>query len=135
MNPVESLDHLSTSINVSATPIFIEQESSHANRQYIWSYQIRIENNSNTVVQLHSRYWKITDRLGKCYEVQGQGVVGEQPILHPGEIFEYTSATSLSSPSGIMEGFYDMKDRKGQTFRVHIPAFSLDSPHEERTIN
>ncbi|MGI4850401.1 MAG: Co2+/Mg2+ efflux protein ApaG [Janthinobacterium lividum] len=126
---------LSTYIKVSAIPVFIEQESSHSDGRYIWSYQIKIENSSDSTVQLHSRYWKITDSFGRCHEVRGQGVIGEQPILQPGDVFEYTSATSLTSPSGIMEGFYDMKDDEGQAFKVQIPVFSLDSPYEKRTLN
>ena len=135
MKNIRTSELISPLIKVTAVPCFIEQESSHSEGRYIWSYQVRIENSSDITVQLHSRYWKITDCFGKCHEVRGQGVVGEQPVLHPGDIFEYTSATSLSSPSGIMEGFYDMKDLKGHKFQVQIPVFSLDSPYQQRTLN
>jgi ApaG protein len=79
-------------------------------------------------VQLKNRYWKIIDSNGIEQEVRGEGVVGEQPILNPGEKFEYTSGTPLSTPSGFMEGHYEMETIKGNRFEAAIPQFSLDSP-------
>ena len=81
-------------------------------------------------VQLRNRHWRITDSLGRVQEVRGPGVVGEQPILHPGESFEYTSGTPLKTPSGIMVGTYQMEAHGGERFDIAIPAFSLDSPHQ-----
>ncbi len=84
---------------------------------------------------LGNRYWRITDSLGRVQEVRGAGVVGEQPILHPGEAFEYTSGTPLKTPSGIMVGTYQMESTGGERFEIAIPAFSLDSPHQAIRLN
>jgi ApaG protein len=86
-------------------------------------------------VQLLSRYWHITDSMGRVQEVRGAGVVGEQPTLKPGEFYEYTSGTPLHTPSGIMHGTYEMRTATGERFAVEIPAFSLDSPHQKRQLN
>ena len=86
-------------------------------------------------MQLRRRHWRITDALGRVKEVRGPGVVGEQPVLHPGESFEYTSGTPLSTPSGIMVGSYEMETGDGRSFAVAIPAFSLDSPHQTVRLN
>jgi ApaG protein len=91
---------------------------------------VRIENKSVETVQLLRRHWKITDSLGRTQEVRGEGVVGECPVLHPGEAFEYTSGTPLATPSGIMVGAYQMETENGTALEVAIPAFSLDSPHQ-----
>jgi ApaG protein len=96
---------------------------------------VRIENCGHETVQLRRRHWRITDNRGQVQEVRGPGVVGEQPVLRPGESFEYTSGTPLATPSGIMVGTYDMETRNGETFAVDIPAFSLDSPHQPVRIN
>ncbi|MGH6945678.1 MAG: Co2+/Mg2+ efflux protein ApaG, partial [Geminicoccaceae bacterium] len=77
---------------------------------------------------LISRHWRITDGLGRTMEVRGEGVVGKQPVLAPGEVFEYTSGTPLATPSGIMVGSYLMVTSAGEEFEVAIPAFSLDAP-------
>ena len=82
-----------------------------------------------------SRHWRITDALGHTQEVRGPGVIGEQPVLTPGESFEYTSGTPLSTPSGIMAGTYQMEAPNGGSFDVEIPAFSLDSPHQPKSVN
>jgi ApaG protein len=86
-------------------------------------------------VQLRARYWRITDAVGRVQEVRGPGVVGEQPVLDPGEAFEYTSGTPLPTPSGIMTGVYQMEAADGEQFDVEIPAFSLDSPHQAVNLN
>src|SRR5882757_2683667 len=86
-------------------------------------------------VQLRRRHWRITDALGRMQEVKGAGVVGEQPILGPGEMFEYTSGTPLPTPSGIMVGSYEMETKAGESFDVAVPAFSLDSPHQPIRLN
>jgi ApaG protein len=96
---------------------------------------VRIENQGQETVCLRNRHWKITDAMGRMQEVRGPGVIGEQPRLEPGEVFEYTSGAPLSTPSGIMVGSYEMEDAGGSTFDVEIPAFSLDSPHEGAKIN
>ncbi len=118
------------SITIIVEPFYLDEQSEPADSHYVWAYHVRIENNSQKVVQLKTRYWRITDSLGNVQEVRGDGVVGEQPVLDPGGSFEYTSGTPLSTPSGIMAGTYQMETTGGERFDVIIPAFSLDSPHQ-----
>ena len=94
-----------------------------------------IDNQGNEKVQLVNRHWKIIDANGTLQEVRGKGVVGEQPILNPGEKFEYTSGTPLTTSSGFMEGSYEMQGDDGNTFDVQIPQFSLDTPFENNKLN
>ncbi|MEW5727034.1 MAG: Co2+/Mg2+ efflux protein ApaG [Pseudomonadota bacterium] len=122
-------------ITVTVKPFYLDDQSSPADNHYVWAYRVRIENHSGETVQLKRRHWRITDAMGRIQEVQGAGVVGEQPVLHPGEAFEYTSGTPLPTPSGIMAGEYQMEDERGGKFDVVIPAFSLDSPHEPVRLN
>lgn len=117
-------------ITISVSPVYLEDQSSPGDNHYVWAYRVRIENKGGTTVQLKRRHWKITDAYGRIQEVQGAGVVGEQPVLHPGDSYEYTSGTPLPTPSGIMVGRYQMEAEGGERFDVDIPAFSLDSPHE-----
>ncbi len=86
-------------------------------------------------MQLRSRHWKITDALGRQQEVKGPGVVGKTPLLRPGEMFEYNSGTSLTTPSGFMGGSYQMTGESGESFDIEIPTFSLDTPNTERRLN
>jgi ApaG protein len=123
------------SIKITVKPVFLDDQSSPSDNHYVWAYQVRIENQGDDVVQLRSRYWKITDSLGRMQEVRGAGVVGEQPVLKPGETFEYTSGTPLPTPSGIMTGTYQMETSSGDRFDAAIPAFSLDSPHQTVRLN
>jgi ApaG protein len=123
------------SIKVTVEPFYLEDQSSPAEDHYMWAYHVRIENRGRETVQLRSRYWRITDNRGQVQEVRGPGVVGEQPVLRPGESFEYTSGTPLPTPSGIMVGTYHMETRGGDSFAVRIPAFSLDSPHQSVRLN
>jgi ApaG protein len=116
------------SIKVTVKPIYLEDQSSPGDNHYVWAYQVRIENHGGETVQLLRRYWRITDALGRIQEVRGAGVVGEQPVLEPGDSFEYTSGTPLATPSGIMVGSYKMVSESGELFEVRIPAFSLDAP-------
>ncbi|WP_044562589.1 Co2+/Mg2+ efflux protein ApaG [Azospirillum sp. B4] len=122
-------------IRVSVRPQFLEDQSSPRESHYVWAYTVRIENTGAETVQLRSRHWHITDARGRVQEVRGAGVVGEQPVLSPGQSFEYTSGTPLSTPSGIMVGSYQMERTDGSRFDVRIPAFSLDSPHERGSLN
>jgi len=117
-------------ISVTVTPIYLEDQSEPDENHFVWAYQVKIENDSLDTVQLRSRYWRITDANGLVQEVRGAGVVGEQPILEPGDSFEYTSGTPLNAPSGIMVGSYEMQTDHGDLIEVDIPAFSLDSPHQ-----
>ena len=122
-------------IRVDVEPIYLEEQSEPDDGQFVWAYRVQIENEGPETVQLLTRYWHITDGLGRIQEVRGAGVVGEQPVLNPGESYEYTSGTPLPTPSGIMKGTYQMKTTAGEKFDIEIPAFSLDSPHESRQVN
>lgn len=123
------------SIKVTVKPFYLEDQSSPTENRYVWAYHVRIENNGAETVQLRSRHWRITDGIGRLEEVRGPGVVGEQPVLAPGTSFEYTSASPLTTPSGIMVGTYAMETAAGESFDVAIPAFSLDSPHQAVRLN
>ena len=120
-------------ILVEVQPVFLESRSEPG--QYFWAYKVRIANGGSETVQLISRYWHITDGIGRVQEVRGAGVVGEQPVIDPGEDYEYASGTPLPTPSGIMRGNYQMRTLSGESFEIEIPAFSLDSPHEARKLN
>jgi ApaG protein len=121
------------SIQVTVEPNFVEAESGEG--RYFWAYTIEIANLGKEVVQLRTRHWRITDGNGRTEEVKGAGVVGKQPVLKPGETFAYTSGCPLATPSGIMVGTYQMQNDKGETFSIAIPAFSLDLPDAQRTVN
>ena len=123
------------SIQVTVKPVYLEEQSAPVENHYVWAYQIEIKNLGEITVQLLNRNWKITDSLGRMKEVHGPGVVGEQPMLGPGDSFEYTSGTPLSTPSGIMVGSYEMRAASGELFDVDVPAFSLDSPHQTVNLN
>jgi ApaG protein len=124
------------SITVIVTPAYLEQESTPASNEFRWAYQVRIENHGGRTVKLLSRHWRITDARGRTQEVRGAGVVGEQPVLAPGQAFEYRSWTPLATPSGIMAGSYAMEDpESGEQFDVAVPAFSLDSPYQPVRLN
>ena len=122
-------------ITVTVKPFFLEDQSSPSDSHYVWAYHVRIENQGPETVQLRNRHWRITDSLGRVQEVRGAGVVGEQPVLKPGDSFEYTSGTPLPTPSGFMVGTYQMETADGQRFDVAVPAFSLDSPHQPSRLN
>lgn len=115
-------------IRITVEPFYLEDQSSPEENRYLFAYQVRIENRGGETVQLRNRYWQITDGLGRIQEVRGAGVVGERPVLKPGDAFEYTSGTPLPTASGIMVGSYEMVTGSGERFEVAIPAFSLDSP-------
>ena len=122
-------------ITISVDTTFVEDQSEPDDFHFVWAYHIRIENEGPETVQLLRRHWHITDSQGRVHEVRGEGVVGEQPVLEPGEVFEYTSGTPLSTPSGFMVGSYQMVNGDGNHFSVSIPAFSLDSPHDISLVN
>lgn len=122
-------------IKVTVKPVFLDDQSSPSENHYVWAYHVRIENLGTETVRLRTRHWRITDAMGRLMEVRGPGVVGEQPLLRPGEAFTYTSGTPLSTPSGIMVGSYGMESEAGESFDINIPAFSLDSPHQVRHLN
>lgn len=118
------------SIRVSVEPAYLEDQSTPQEDRYVWAYRVRIENRGDTTVQLRNRHWRIADGRGHVNEVRGAGVVGQEPVIRPGESFEYTSGAPLPTPSGMMVGTYEMETPDGERFEVAIPAFSLDSPHQ-----
>ena len=122
-------------INITVNPYFLEDQSEPDDQHFVWAYQVTINNLSKESVQLKNRYWKIIDSNGIKQEVKGEGVVGEQPVLNPGEKFEYTSGTPLNTPSGFMEGHYEMETKNGLIFEVSIPQFSLDIPFSLNKLN
>lgn len=122
-------------IHIRVIPKFLEDQSDVTQNRYVWAYTVRIENHGSEAVQLINRYWRITNSSGQVQEVRGPGVVGEQPVIRPGDSFEYTSGAPLSTPSGIMVGHYEMRRDSGAGFQAAIPAFSLDSPHEKVRLN
>ncbi|MCC6779623.1 MAG: Co2+/Mg2+ efflux protein ApaG [Hyphomicrobiales bacterium] len=122
-------------IEVAVNPRFLPDRSSPENGYFFWAYTIILTNRSGETVQLKTRHWRITDAHGRLQEVRGAGVVGEEPVLGPGENFEYTSGVPLPTPSGFMAGSYGMITAGGERFDIDIPPFSLDSPQVARTIN
>ena len=122
-------------IEVTVVPNFMPDRSSVERSQYFWSYTIVIINSGQETVQLRTRHWIITDASGHRQEVRGEGVVGEQPVLAPGERFEYTSGVPLPTASGFMTGRYQMVSESGERFEIEVPTFSLDSPDGRRVLN
>ena len=122
-------------INITVNPYFLDDQSEPDEQHFVWAYQVTIDNQGNEKVQLKNRYWKIIDSNGSEQEVKGEGVVGEQPVLNPGEKFEYTSGTPLSTPSGFMGAHYEMETKTGKKFEAIIPQFSLDSPFIKNNLN
>jgi ApaG protein len=116
-------------ISVKVKSEFLPQHSNASGRRFAFSYTVQISNESNETVQLRSRHWHILHGNGRREEVRGPGVVGEQPVLRPGEDFEYSSGCVLTCPHGTMHGTYEMVSGDGVRFEVEIPAFSLSTPH------
>ena len=115
-------------ITVSARTMFIPEQSDIEAGRYVFAYTITIANTGNTTAQLISRHWIITDGMNQVQEVRGMGVVGEQPMLKPGESFEYTSGTAIATPVGTMRGSYQMVAEDGNKFDAEIPEFTLSMP-------
>lgn len=124
--------YASTTRNITVTvePVYLDEQSQPDDDKFVWAYHVQIRNDGAEAVTLRHRYWKILDGHGRVQEVRGAGVVGEQPCIAPGDVFEYTSGTPLATPSGIMLGSYEMENEDGESFDIAIPAFSLDSPYQ-----
>ena len=122
-------------VRVRVKPAFLDDQSDPEMSRYLWSYTVTIENRGGEAVQLLSRYWHITDASGRIQEVRGPGVVGAQPVIEPGQAFEYTSGCPLTTASGAMAGRYQMLAASGEAFEAEIPPFLLESPHERRQIH
>ncbi len=138
MTPTTPGDYSQTThgIRVTVRSFYLDDQSKPAEGKYVWAYRVRIENQGAATAQLLRRTWRITDGRGRTQTVSGEGVVGQQPILDPGESFEYTSGTPLDTPSGFMHGTYHMiATASGEAFDVAIPAFSLDSPRQNTRLH
>jgi ApaG protein len=123
-------------VRVTVRTYYLADQSKPERGHYAWAYRVTIANEGRRTVQLLKRTWLITDAQGRTQRVHGDGVVGEQPVLDPGESFEYTSGTPLATPSGFMRGTYHMVAvDTGEAFDVEIPGFSLDSPHQTGAVH
>lgn len=122
-------------IQVDVEPQFLADRSDPARNRFFWAYTVTVTNKGTRTVQLLARHWRITDGQGRLEEVKGAGVVGEQPILKPGDRYRYTSGCPLTTASGFMSGSYRMVDEEGRSFEIDIPTFSLDSPQARRVLN
>ncbi len=122
-------------IHVAVTPAYLDDQSDPDEDRFVWAYTITIENRGTEPVQLISRYWNIVDGTGRVQELRGPGVIGAQPVIGPGESFEYTSGCPLETASGMMSGRYQMRAASGRNFEAEIPAFLLESPYEKRQVH
>ena len=109
---------------------FMPDQSRTEARRWFWVYHIRIENHRDDTIQLRTRHWRITDARGMINIVDGEGVVGETPVLAPGASHDYVSGCPLATPHGSMEGYYTFRDGEGRLFEVAIPFFPLAAPAE-----
>ncbi len=123
---------VSNHIEIKVTPAY--QEDLSSKHDFFWEYMISVKNTSSSVVQLIGRHWQIIGADGSMQEVTGDNIVGERPVLRPGEAFAYKSLANLKTSSGIMKGHYKMLSN-GQVFDIEIPSFSLDNPYEIISIN
>lgn len=128
-------DKTTNNIKVTVIPTYLPDQSDPAQFHHVWAYTIQLQNMGKETVKLMNRYWHITDANGAVQEVRGAGVVGEQPVLAEGDVFQYTSGVSLKTASGIMMGNYEMVDMEGGSFLIEIPSFSLDSPEQVKRPN
>ncbi|MBN8529714.1 MAG: Co2+/Mg2+ efflux protein ApaG [Caulobacterales bacterium] len=135
MNDDPAYETESAGIRVRVRPSYLAGQSDPEAGRWVWAYQVEIENRRESPVQLIARHWVITDAKGHVEEVRGSGVVGEQPVIQPGDRYAYASGCPLSTPSGSMVGSYAMTDDLGRPFEAAIPAFSLDVPGGRRTLN
>jgi ApaG protein len=119
-------------VTVRVSVSYLPEQSEPAHGRWFWAYHIRIENGGDAPVQLLTRHWIITDGRGAEAEIRGEGVVGDQPMIDPGESYDYVSGCPLQTPAGSMEGSYGMIDADGEPFDVAIPMFPLQSPATAR---
>jgi ApaG protein len=121
-------DSIKYEITVTAHSAYVPDQSDEGGDRYVFAYTITIANTGNVAAQLISRHWSISDANNQVQEVRGLGVVGEQPLLKPGERFEYTSGTSIATPVGTMSGSYQMVAEDGVHFDAPVPEFTLAMP-------
>jgi len=131
-NPPPAYEAVTEGVAVRVQPRFMHDESRPATGKYVWSYTVEIENGSDKTWQIIARHWRIVDAEGRSQIVDGKGVVGQQPVLKPGEAFKYTSGAPLAAPSGMMGGTYDLHgEDEDVDLTIEIPTFSLDSPYDQ----
>jgi ApaG protein len=132
----QAFEAVTQNITVRVQVFYLAEQSAPESNEYKWAYHVTIINLGQDTVQLLRRTWRITDAQGRMQLVQGEGVVGQQPVLAPGEQYEYTSGTPLTTPSGFMTGQYHMRTlASGADFDIDIPAFSLDSPFQNTSLH
>lgn len=119
---------MNENIKITVNTTYVEEQSDPGENKFVYAYHISIANTGEEHTKLISRYWHITDELNQVQEVLGEGVVGEQPKLAPGESYSYTSGVVLKTSTGIMSGHYVMKTAKGEKFKAAIPTFALVQP-------
>ena len=122
-------------IAVKVVPTFVPDQSGTGRKEFVWTYNVVIENNSAKRVKLMRRHWCLTDAQGRTEELVGAGVVGQQPVLEPGQKYSYASHAVLRTSTGFMRGDYQMVDENGSQIKVNVPAFSLDEPHSRPILN
>jgi len=121
---------------VRVEPEYLAEQSSPSDSRFIWAYTVEIDNQGAEDLTVTERFWQIADSRGQVQEVRGKGVVGEKPVVKPGEVFRYTSGAPLTAPSGMMRGTYTVQEaNSGESYDIDIPAFVLDSPHEGLVLN
>ena len=135
MSDIQTYKEITNYISVSVNPEYLHQQSEPSDNHFTWAYHVKIENSGNTNVQVLARHWKITDIKGHSHEIVGDGLVGKQPILKPGEVFKYSSGTPLSTSSGFMSGSFLVISEDGELFNAIVPSFSLDSPLSNRPLH
>jgi ApaG protein len=128
LDPLHHYQEETDGVLIEVFPSYVKERSSPENNQYFYAYKIKITNNSDRGVRVIHRHWKIKDGNGKSYDVQGSGVIGEQPMIAPTASFEYTSFCPLHSPYGNMRGKYQMIDEFGNRFWVSVPLFFFRPP-------
>ncbi len=116
-------------IDIKVQPAYIAEQSDPEKNHYVFSYTVTIRNNGSSAAKLLKRHWIITDGDGEVQEVKGDGVIGEQPHLQPGDGFQYTSGTLMNTPFGTMHGSYEMINDAGEKFNAEIPSFRLSVPN------
>lgn len=128
MSDLPVFEEMTDGILVQVTPAYLSEQSDPDESRFVWSYQVRLFNQGTSTVQLLTRRWRITDAMGRVHEVIGDGVVGDKPVLKPGETYAYSSGTPLTTSSGFMAGIFQLVDAAGRRFAVRVPTFSLDGP-------
>ncbi|MDE0993172.1 MAG: Co2+/Mg2+ efflux protein ApaG [Rhodospirillales bacterium] len=135
MPDLQTYSEITNDISVSVSPEYLDQQSEPSDDHFTWAYHVHIENTGSKTIQVLTRHWKITDIKGVSHEIVGDGLIGQQPILKPGEFFKYSSGTPLSTSSGFMSGTLLLIANDGELFRAVVPSFSLDSTQQIRALH